>query len=157
MNRINLALTAAIVSVITTRAFMSDTCETVNVVGADGQSLIINKSDYDNDPTAYKLYKGDDVPIAPPIGQPITPPPGVIVPPAPSAPDFINAVAPASPSVGQLLILAEGDGAKKRFFICDVTGTKVKDKPGIENDGYKTEDAAKDVIKALAGTVNSLP
>jgi hypothetical protein len=144
-------------------AFMSDTVETVNVKGADGQPLRINKSDYDADQAddgakAYTLHKSEaeqsvgSVPL-----QPLAP--GIDPVAAPSAPDFSggegvtplpidplkNAAAPTVPSPNQRLVAKEGT----KFFVVDGSGEKITDLASIETKGYKTEAEAWKAIMDL--------
>lgn len=122
-------------------AFMSEIVETVIVKGDGGEPLRINKSDYDADPKAWKLH-GDDKNDAPDVitaGAPVAVAEGLIIPPAPSAPHFIDPAAPATASNDTLFINKEG----KLFFIVRADGSKVDDALDVDPKGYKTEAEAR--------------
>lgn len=156
----------AAVAMSAIRAFNAETVETVLVKGADGQPLRINKADFDADQSEtgegqYTAYHGkkdtegltDEQPV---IGQPVTPPADVIVPPAPSAPIGLGdkAVAPASPSPGQFLIMKPGS-AKGKFKVVDIAGQSVTNE-GIDPAGYDTKEDAEAAIRKIAGEQNTL-
>lgn len=146
MKRILLASVASVFPI----AFMSDTCEVVVVNG-----VRINKEDYDADPDKYGKIdkKATEAETTPPVaGVQTNVAPGVIVPPAPSAPDFvpqppvnaqgnpINPGEPVPPTVpAPNALLVKKDGTK--FFIVDAQGNKVTH-ADIEEKGYKDEGSA---------------
>lgn len=145
-------------------AFTSETCETVTVKGKDGHPLRINKSDFDADQAddgakQYTLHKDDDGPAKAASGEPVQTFEQLGIPPvaAPSAPDFSGgqsapipidpnkqAAAPVAPTPSQLLVMKSGS----KYIVTDATGTPVKDRPGIENEGYKTEALALAAVAA---------
>jgi hypothetical protein len=148
-------------------AFMSETLEVVNIKGADGKPVRVNKSDYDADQAGDKkmtLHKDEAEPAVAGVqsgGWPDNLPPMA----APAAPDFNgpqdagnepplidpvkNAVAPPAPPPNSLFVIKEGTGTKAKFVVVDGTGAKVTDRAGIDKDGYATELAAQQAIAAL--------
>lgn len=148
--------------------------ETVMVSGGRGKDPIrTNKADFDADqagPKNMSLYQGEDhVPPAPTSGNRSTvnathegEDGEVLTTAAPSAPDFSRgegetllmdeskqAVAPASTTADQLVVMKVGSGKNAKFVIADgmgkaVTGDQAK-LLGIDEDGYKTEEAARKV------------
>jgi hypothetical protein len=157
-------------------AFMSDTCETVMVGG-----VRVNKSDYEADqekPSGERQYgsldsdakqKDNAETVVNTAEVQTNVAPGVIVPSAPSSPNFnapdntaaqvatdaTGAAVPTVPAPNAKLVMPEGTGAKKRFYIVDATGTKftAEQLPGIEDKGYATETDAWNAILALPESV----
>lgn len=157
----NLNLMTSVATVALT-AFMSDTCEVVSVNGG----LRVNKADYDADQAegGKGAYKLDSAAKQEGVEQSTTamltePAPGVIVPPAPSAPNFkgtdttpikldpeTGAALPPTLSENQYATMQKG----KKFIVVLMDGTPVTGVTGIDEAGYATNDEA---IKA----VNDLP
>jgi hypothetical protein len=144
-----IAMTLAAIHVI---AFMSDLCETVIIEGSDGNPLRINAEDFDK--KLHKLHGANEEPQADPVvaGSPPVLAEGVIVAPAPSAPDLTvppvdpndpaavaaaagTPVAPVTPAPNAKLVKKEG----KKFFVVDAGGEKITDAEGIDVAGYATE------------------
>lgn len=144
-------------------AFMSDTCEVVNV-RVDGNVIRVNKSDYiadqaeDGAKSMTLVKRGEDADAEQSVGGVTIGagyPDGMDPVAAPSAPDFTgttpppetldpvkNAVAPAAPSPGSFLVSKEGEGKKAKYFVVDATGAKIE-RDGIDHEnGYSTEQAA---------------
>lgn len=154
------------------RAFMSDVCPTVTIIGHDGDPLIVNKSDYDADQaeggaksmTLHKTQHG-----AASGGTPTAYPPGVQPTAAPSAPNFNsgdqtpdvidpakNAAAPTAPSPNSLLVSKGGTEKKPVFTIVDGNGAPVVH--GLINaDGYATEKEAWDAVVAVQAAGGNHP
>lgn len=162
---------AMLLSGVAMIAHMSDVCETVQIKGADGEPVRVNKSDFDadqdSDKPTMKLFTKDKEgeQTAPPIPAPSGYPEGVAPTAAPSAPNFNHvsgdapnaqgaaplvmdeakaAAAPTAPSVDQLLVNKEG----RKYFVVDGTGTKVT-RAGIDDAGYKSDSDAWAAIMAL--------
>lgn len=131
---------AMLLATVAPLAFMADVCDTVMVKNEHGDAVRINKSDYDADPDKYKLHADDkkdqpDIQVGEVISQPA---PGLVIPPAPSAPHFDNPVAPQTANADTLLVSKEG----KKFFVVDATGTHVTGKLDIDEKGYNTDAEA---------------
>jgi hypothetical protein len=149
-------LLASVASVFAT-AFMSDVCETVMVKGGDGGDPIrINKSDYDADQAEggakkYHLHADDKQPQPDPIvgTGPVPVHPALTIPPAPSAPNFVNPVAPQTASADTLMVAKGGTGAKAKFFVVRPDGTRVEDMRDVDKDGYATEALAWAAVEAV--------
>lgn len=130
----------------------------------------VNKSDFDIDQQSDKpRYKASDGPNSEPSTEGVTSDVnvthtnGVQTTAAPSAPDFSNnsegttpptdevkqAAAPTATTIDQLLVMKQGTGKSAKFFITDGMGQKIEgDRAkllGIDEKGYDTEEAAKQV------------
>lgn len=141
--------------------FMSETTGVVLVSGKDGP-VRVNQADFDADqekPSAerqYTKYSGKEtaeksrggvtVNDAVQIATPGTPDysGGKTVAPLPTDPNT-GAVVPTTASPNSRLVMPEG----KKFFIVDGMGQKIKGVEGIDEDGYSSQKAANDAIKAL--------
>lgn len=99
---------------------MSYECEVVVVKTKNGP-VRVNKSDYDADPKAWGSL---DTTATDEAGQ--NPPPSVNTATANTQPQYF--------------VTKEG----RKFFVFTLTGEKVAD-----TDGYKTEDEAREAMKAL--------
>jgi hypothetical protein len=143
-------------------AFNNDIAETV-VITTKGGDVRINKADYDADQAeggakqytlASKAKQADNAATdAATTANNV--PPGTIVPPAPSAPNFnpapgeqappsaTGAVPPVAPSVNSYLVMKEG----KKYFIVDTAGVKQGAERGFDPAGYATEELAVTAIK----------
>lgn len=158
--RIHLFSSVALVAL----AHMSDTCETVSVNGG----LRVNKSDYDADQGdgGAKQYKLDsaakqEANVDNTAGVETTLPPGVTVPPAPSAPiplapdgtvPTAGIVTATTASPGQLLVSKGGTDKKPKFYVVTVDGgvsTPVVDREGIDKAGYDSEVEAWEAIRLV--------
>lgn len=156
-------------------AFMSDVCETVQIKGAGGEPVRVNKSDYDadqdSDKPTMKLFTKDNEgeQTVPPIPAASGFPEGATPTAAPIAPNFgaidgnapnqqgaqpltmdpeKQAAAPTAPSPEQLVVVKEGTTRKPVYFVVNGTGEKVE-RTGLEKDGYATEADAWAAIVAL--------
>lgn len=150
-------------------AFMSDVVETVTIKGKGGHPLRVNKTDYDADQAeggakSMTLHTNDADQSSGDVTGAL--PPGVIVPPAASAPDYTagantapptnidpatGAATPSVPSPGQLLVSKEGTGAKTRVYVGTLVGNdfvKTTGRDGIDEKGYPDEKSAWDAIVA---------
>jgi hypothetical protein len=149
-------LLASVAVAVMPRAFMSETSETVFVTSKDWKDPVrINKSDYDADQDEkgekrYTLAKSAEAPELEPLSGtgPITPVEGLIIPPAPSAPAFIDAVAPTTASADTLFI-TKGKGAKARFYVVDANNMPVANMRDIDPKGYDTEELAIAALNAV--------
>ncbi len=127
----------------------TDTCETVLINSANGP-VRINKSDFvEGEHKLHRMNAEEKAEAARPAVTANTIPqlaPGLELPPAPSAPNMGEggAAAPQTPSPDQKLVTKEG----KKFFVVDVTGTKVTGVEGIDEKGYATEKEAWDAVLA---------
>lgn len=137
-------------------AFQSDICPTVLVKGKGGEPMRINQSDYDADQAeggakAYTLHKDDKEPQPDPIvGEGVVPVhPDLTIPPAPSAPAFVNPVAPSTANADTLFVVKSGKGAAAKYFVTDASGAKVTDKRDVDADGYATEALAWAAVEAV--------
>ncbi len=138
---IKLAMLAS-ASCIAYAAGSGDHPETVQVkIG--NETFTINRDDHDEKKHG-KILTGRDDDEAPP--QPAiasAPAPGIIVPPPPSAPSFIDPATPQTVNDDTLALDTKGTGAKKRFIVVfakdasPVTGWR-----DIDEEGYKTETEA---------------
>lgn len=148
----------ALFASVALRSFMSDIVETV-IVNMGGTPVRVNKSDYEADKDSFTLHEELTAEQVPAIaGTPVGLPDNIIVPPAPSAPNFGSApgepvvpagapVPPTSPSPGAKLIMKNTKG---KFIV--VEGTEpyapIKGVEGIDEKGYATQE---DAAKAIAG------
>ncbi len=151
-------LFAAIASGVAPVAFMADIVDTmlVKVKGNSNGLVRINASDFDD--TIHTLDEKATAEQSPgSTGFETNLAPGVIVPPAPSAPTFAATgpatqaagVAPTVPDAGQLLVLASG----KKFIVVTQEGgasVPVKGMTGIDEKGYATQELAFEAIRAAA-------
>jgi hypothetical protein len=130
-------------------AFMSDVCETVLIKGADGKPLRVNKSDYDADQAEggekkMTLHTEDKKEQPDPIvGETVVSVhPELTIPPAPSAPTFVNPVAPSTANTDTLMVAKHGTGKAAKFFVVRPDGSKIEDMRDVNKDGYDTEPLA---------------
>lgn len=136
----NFALLASVASV----AFMSEHPETVRIKRG-GETFTINADDYDEKRDG-KVVTDDAPEGALQVGIPAA---GIVVPPAPSAPSFIDAVAPQTVNEDTYTLVKKGTGAKARFIVVraadaqPVTGFK-----DIDEAGYATDTEAWAAIMA---------
>lgn len=146
----------ASVAVAFAPAFMSDVCETVLIKGAGGDPVRVNKSDYETDQAEggakkMHLHADDKEPQpAPIIGNgPVPVHPDLVIPPAPSAPNFVNPVAPATASADTLAVAKGGTGRNAKFFVVRMDGSHVTDMRDVDATGYETEALAWAAVEAV--------
>jgi hypothetical protein len=157
-----LYLTASLIALQMT-AHNNEVIETV-VVTTKGGDVRINKADFDADQAeggegkyklASKAKQGDNADMTAQT-EATTVPPGAIVPPAPSAPNFnpapgepavppsaTGAVPPSGPSPNSYLVMKDG----KKYFVVDTGGAKQGSERGFNDAGYATELEAVEAIK----------
>lgn len=137
-------------------AFMSDVEDVVLVKGGKAGPVRVSKADFDADQASddpqYAAHK-DEAEPSEPAGTIIANGPPLS---APSAPNFggpevkanidplTGAVAPTSHGSNARLVMKKG----AKYFVVDATGTPL-DIDGIEKDGYKSEELARDAIRKL--------
>ncbi len=103
-----------------------DACPTVTVKGEGGGPLIINKTDYEADTSAWELWT-DETPSAAPVAP----------------------VAPASPATPvQMVVTKIGRGDSARFYVTDMEKTKIAGIAGIDEAGYADEGSAWAAVQA---------
>lgn len=146
-------LLASVAAAVMPRAFMSETVETVMVTSKHWKEPVaVNKSDFDADQAdggekAYTLHKSataDQVESAVVTEVQVPVADGLIIPPAPSAPQIGTPVAPTTASADTLFITKIGNS--KKIFVVRADGSKVEDMKSIDPKGYDTEELAKAAV-----------
>lgn len=126
---------------VSTVAFMSEHPGTVRIK-RDGDVFTINLDDYDEKRDG-KTVDGDDGLDGPNIAS--VPHPGLVVPPAPSAPGFIDAVAPSTVNEDTYTLVKKG---KKFIVVHAKDASPVKGFKDIDEAGYATDTEAWAAIMA---------
>lgn len=122
--------------------FMSaESVETVSIDTENGP-VLINKSDYKEGEHKLTKKPGEVEQPAPASGTVVIPPVEAIVPPAPSAPDQMHAVPPATVAADAWLVMKLGN----KWFVTDAQGNKITDSPIVNKAGYPTEEEARAAI-----------
>lgn len=120
--------------------------KTLLVKGKNGPKRI-NERDFDAKKhtlhNATKAEKAEGLDQQP-LTTEFTVDPTVPIPPAPSAPDFVDPAPATPPSPNTRLVKKDG----KKFFVVNPNGEAV-DEEGIDKDGYKTEQEAWKAITDL--------
>jgi hypothetical protein len=148
-------LASAAVAVLP-RAFMSEICETVVVkVKGSTDPVRVNKSDFDADQAKggkgiYTLNeKATDEQTDPVAGGVFVPvAEGLKIPPAPSAPAFVNPVSPTT-ATADTLFVTKGKGAKGKFFVVGPDAMPIANMKDIDPAGYETEELAWAAVNAV--------
>lgn len=134
----------ALLASVATSAFMSQHPETVKIRRGN-DIVIINKDDYDEERDGELVNENaDDAPPSPALS--LQPAPGIVVPPAPSAPRFVDPVAPGTVTEDTLSVAKEG----RKFFVVKASdGSRVEGFRDIDEAGYKTEGEAWAAVMAV--------
>lgn len=128
-------------------------CPTVTVKHENGKPVRINASDYDPDKHG-KIIKDEVEAVAGTDGgASVVPAPGVIVPPAPAAPEQENAAVPTSVAPDEILVAKD----KTKFYAVRPDGSKITDIDDLDAKGYASDSDAWNAIFAYKAKLANTP